>query len=170
MFEAVIEWLGSQWLELASVLLACVALFYAHLAYRSSVQNFAESREVQLTELRVQANEALANAVHSFMDLESKCRQSRVAWEQFEMLELPPLAPRVSAFRRFPSDRTRHKGSSLLQDLQNRPGLIESMSAKELEAALHAARVASLKIMALAAEIEPPSMQAYSTYAQATRL
>lgn len=80
MFDGAFRWILSHWLEIVTLLATFAALFYAHLAYRSSVDAAAQARAAELTSLRIQANAGLSDAQLSLFALEANCQDNRSQW------------------------------------------------------------------------------------------
>lgn len=79
--EASTRYVGENFFELSSLLLAVAALILAALAFRVAKQAIEATKDSDRMALRVRAQEGLANARRSFLSLQAACRATREQWE-----------------------------------------------------------------------------------------
>ena len=156
MLEVVIDWMANQWLELASLVIATAALFYAALAYNSSRNAAKAARTSDLANLRIQAKLSLAEANRRFLKLCSSCQASRADWEQHKRKHMPSLggtwpAPELSNIA-----QVQREGAVLLQEISQYFVPVEEMNAAQLESGFQDAKAAALEIEKLAGRLEGP--------------
>lgn len=156
MLEVAIDWMASQWLELASLLIAIAALFYAALAYNSSRKATAAARTSDLANLRIQANLCLAEANRSLLSLHSSCKANRANWEQYKRKHMPSLGGTWLAPEYSNIAQVEREGNVLLQEIENYFAPVDKMNAAQLEKGVQDARAAALEIEKLAGRLEGP--------------
>jgi len=156
MLEVVIDWMANQWLELASLLIAIVALFYAALAYNSSRNATTAARASNLANLRIQAKLTLSEANRSLFSLHSSCQASRADWEQYKRKHMPSLGGTRPAPELTNIAQVEREGAVLLQEIEDYFAPIDEMNATQLEKGFQDARVAALEIEKLAGRLEGP--------------
>lgn len=156
MSDSIAMWLSGQWLEIASLLIASAALYYARQAHHSSVSTAAQQRAAELTALRIQAKSGLNEVHHSLIALRRDCQANRAEWKLHEHRNGPVLGQMKPMFHLSPSDKVQHRGTKVFESLGQRYSGLDTMKTGELEMLVNEARKASLQIMALAGELEGP--------------
>lgn len=154
MIYVAVDWVLGRWLELGSFIATCVAIFYAHLAYRSSVKSGLQAQAAGLVSLRVQAKSAFTEAQRGYVLFEAACRANRSQWVRYER-GLPPLR-NPSMFNLWPNAKVAAKALTLLEKLSQSYALIETKTEVELEVLLQEAFIASLQMSELAESLETP--------------
>lgn len=155
MLEVVIDWMANHWLELASVVIAIVALFYAALAYNSSRDTATAARTSELVNLRIQAKSSLAEAKRSFLSLRSSCQASRADWDQYARKHLPSLGSRP-VVELSSISQVQREGAALLREVSQYFAPVDEMEAAQLEKGFQDAKAAALEIERLAGRLEGP--------------
>ena len=117
MSESVTMWVYGQVLAVGSFTATCAALFYAHLAYRSSTRNTEQARAAELTSLRIQAKAGLDDAQRSLIALNANCQANRAEWQAHEFRQGPALGRMKPMFQTTPTDKVQHRGQAILEKL-----------------------------------------------------
>ncbi|WP_339757993.1 hypothetical protein [uncultured Hoeflea sp.] len=156
MLEVAIDWMASQWLELASLLIAIAALFYAALANNSSRKATTAAQASDLANLRIQANQCLAEANRSLLSLHSSCKANRADWEQFERKHMPSLGWTRPEPEQSNIAQVEREGNVLLQEIEDYFAPVDEMNAAQLEKGVQNARAAALEIEKLAGRLDGP--------------
>ena len=60
--DFVFDWVARRCLEIGSFVANCSALFYAHLAYRTSMLGLAQAKQAELRSLRIKAKASVSDA------------------------------------------------------------------------------------------------------------
>jgi hypothetical protein len=156
MINFVSEWFTRHWLEIGSFLATCAALFYAHLAYRTSLRGLVQAKQAELTNLRIQTKAALNDARQAQVSLELTCQIYRANWASHARKQPMLLSGSVGFFERSPIDAVRFEGMQLLQQLDASSANVDGMDLRALEASGQEAKATSLAIQALAGKLESP--------------
>ena len=120
MSDSVTMWVIGQVLAIGSFFATCAALFYAHLAYRSSTRNTEQAQAAELTSLRIQAKAGLDDAQRSLFALKANCQANRADWRTHEFRQGPALGRMEPMFRTTPTDKVQHRGQAILEKLGSR--------------------------------------------------
>ena len=156
MSDSVAMWLLGPVLAVGSFIATCAALFYAHLAYRSSVKNTEQARAAELTSLRIQAKAGLGEAQRSLLALQTSAQASRTEWASHERKQRPVLGPIRDGYSQTSNPKTLGRGHTIFRTLEQSFANVESMKPTELETLMQDARAASLRILSLAGEFQGP--------------
>ena len=158
MIDNFFEWILRQWLEIGGFIVTCAALFYAHLAYRTSAAGLVHSKQAELNSLRIQTKAAMNDAHQAQVSLELTCQIYRANWASHERKQ--PMTLRAPGpmgfFKRSPIDDVQREGRQLLQQLEAEGATVDAMDLEALEALLQKAKATSLAIQALAGKLEGP--------------
>jgi len=154
--DAALEWVTRQWLEIGGFVVTCAALFYAHLAYRTSALGLAHAKQTELTSLRIQAKAALNDARQAQVSLELSCQVCRASWASHARKQPMMLSGSVGLFDRSPIGSVQYEGKQLLRQLDVPIEKVDEMDLKALEALLQESTGISLGIQALAGKLESP--------------
>ena len=157
MNDNIVMWLFGPVLAVGSFIVTCAALFYAHLAYRSSVKSAEQARAAELTSLRIQAKTGLDDAQRSLIALKTDCQANRAEWQRYER-QLPPLRSQ-SMINLWPDAEVVALAHNMLDKLVQSYDAVDTMTPSELEELLQEARTTSMKVLALAGELEAPPNQ-----------
>jgi hypothetical protein len=156
MFEVALNWISHKWLETGSFFITCAALFYAHLAYRTSERGLDHAKQAELTSLRIQAKSGVNDARQALGSLELTCQIYRANWANYERTQ-PLLANRpVGLLNRSPIDAVQFEGRKLLEQLSASGEAVDTMDLQALEALMQEAKATSLRIQALSGKLESP--------------
>ena len=156
MSDSVAMWIFGPVLAVGSFIATCAALFYAHLAYRSSVKNSEQARAAELTSLRILAKAGLDDAQRSLIALKTDCQANRAEWETHDFRHVPDLGRMQSMFKTTPTDKVQQRGQTILANISQAYSTLDAKTKNELETLVNEARTASLQIMALAGELQGP--------------
>lgn len=152
-----LDWVAHRCLENGSFVTTCAALFYAHLAYRTSMLALAQAKQAELTILRIQAQSALIDAPQAQVSLAITCQVYRANWASHARKQPMTLGKSGGIFERSPSDAVQQQGVQLIQQLDAYIKLVDQMDLLGLEALLQKAKATALGIQALAGSLEPPT-------------
>lgn len=155
MIEVALEWVAHQWLEIGTLVATCGALFYAHLAYRTSKRGLDQAKQAEVNSLRIQAKAALNDTRQAQVSLELSCQVYRANWASYARTQ-PILGRPAGHFERCPINAVQSEGRQLLAPLSTSSENVDKMDLSELEALMQRAKATSLRIQALAGKLEPP--------------
>lgn len=156
MNEIALEWFTRHWLEIGSFFVTCAALFYAHLAYRTSMRGLDQAKLAELNSLRIQTKAGLNDARQALVSLELNCQIYRSNWVRYERTQPITLSGSSGLFEHSPIDAVLVEGRQLLQQLDASSRNVDEMSLQALEALLQRAKVTSLSIQSVAGRLESP--------------
>lgn len=156
MINIALEWLTRHWLEVSSFVVTCAALFYAHLAYRTSERGLAHAKQAELNGLRVQAKSAMNDARQAQVSLDLTCQIYRANWANYNRMQPQLSNNHAGIFQRQPTDAVQFEGRQLVKQLSASGETVDKMDLQALEALLQIAKATSLNIQALAGKLESP--------------
>jgi len=151
----IVVWVAQHWLEVSSFIVTCAALFYAHLAYRTSQQGLDQAKLAELNNLRLQTKAAMSDARQALVSLELRCHVYRAEWDRRELKKPVFLRMPKGLSDRTPIDEVLIQGRQLLGRLATSSKNLDDMDFQELEALIQSARETSLNVQALAGELKP---------------
>lgn len=154
MADYLLAWFGALERDDIALLLAALALIYAHLAYWASVKDTKQARGAELTSLRLQAQSGLTDARRNYLAIEATCRANRDEWARYER-QLPPLRSRVMVDF-WPHANVGHEARVLLADLEQSFDAFETMNQAQLEGLLKEVQSTSLQFVALTGALDAP--------------
>jgi predicted anti-sigma-YlaC factor YlaD len=115
MIDIALDFFARKWLETGSFFVTCAALFYAHLAYRTSERGLDHAKSAELNSLRLQAKAGLNDARQTQVSLELSCQVYRANWASYARTQPSLNSVPAGIFDRSPVDRVQFKGRQLLQ-------------------------------------------------------
>ena len=157
MLERVAGLFEDYFFEVASLLLAAVALYYAALAFRVAKRALLTAQESDIVTLKLKAHEGRAKAERSFLSLQSACHDVRRQWEVHHDRYFPQLG--IHDFRQ---DETRHitevenEGRQLLKPLALNLSDMGALDVAELENYIQRADQSAVRIEQLTFRLSPP--------------
>ena len=143
--------------EVASLLFAAAALYYAALAFRVAKRALLTAHESDVVTLKLKAHEGRAQAERSFLPLQSACHNMRSQWDVHHGRHFPRMG--VKDFRR---DDTRHitdvenEGCKLLKPLALNLSELGALDVAELENYIQRADQIAVRIEQLIFQLSPP--------------
>jgi hypothetical protein len=155
--EGVMGIFGAYFFEIASLLLAAAALYYAARAFRVANRALLTSQESDKVTLKLKAQEGRAQAERSFLTLQSACHDMRAQWDVHHGRHFPSLGDPS-----FSRDDTAHiieveaEGRKLLAPLALNLSDMGSLDVADLEDYIQRADQSAVRIEQLAFRLTPP--------------
>ncbi len=154
MLQYITIWASENWIALASLMIACIALFYAVRGSNTSKNAADAARASDLTDLMIRAKDSLIEVDRSFHVLQRSCNQTRADWNRYTRKHVPPLSAPSATI-----DRTRkveRDGEVLLRNAKQRLAGIEELNTTQLARGLVEIKTAAIQIEGLVAQLEGP--------------
>jgi len=141
-----------------SLMIACIALFYAVRASNISKNAADAALTSDLIGLKLKANDSLTEIDRSFQVLQRNCNQTRADWDRHIRKHIPPLGPPSS---RMPEQlsyisKVERNGTVLLQNAKQNLAGIEELNTTQLACKLAEIRTTAIEIEGLVAQLEGP--------------
>jgi len=149
------NWFLSNWMEVASLVIAITALIYAALAHSSAKRSSRAAEISDNTSFKIQANSALVEAESEFIRLKMNCQTKREAWDVYKRKHLPPLSTNQPDGLKSIDD-VLQRGNAILHEVQQNSVRDGDLDSKQLADVIRKANAASLELQALSGRLERP--------------
>lgn len=149
------DWLSVQWMEVASLLIAIIALIFAALAYHLTKQAADSAKISDTLNLRGQAKSALSEARSKFLMLQGDCRMVKDSWDIYERKHLPSLRrPNLDAQNNI--QEIERRGAAILSKAQQEFGEVDDLNSEQLMQLIETADASKLEFERLSGRLERP--------------